>query len=61
MICNLIFPKEMYFKSVVFACHFPPLFTNMTHSGIVAKEIDQKRENNQNYNVAYLFQRLIYV
>jgi len=34
----------MYFKSVVFACHFPPLFTNMTHSGIVAKEIVQKRE-----------------
>lgn len=49
IICNLIFPKEMYFKSVV-ACHFPSLFTNMTHSGIDAKEIVQKREKQPKFH-----------
>ena len=44
IICNPIFITKNHFKSVLLACHFPPMFTNTTRSGIGAKEIDQKRE-----------------
>ena len=56
VIYNPIFITKNHFKGILLACHFPPMFTNTTRSGIGAKTSIKNEKNNQSCNIAYLFQ-----